>query len=342
VESAPILELTGLSVVFRTHRGILRGLAPSDEVRALDNVNFEIGSQEVLGLAGETGSGKSTLARTLVGLYSPTAGEVRMLGRTIDYRSREDIRYLRKNVGIVFQDPVGSLNPRLRVKEIIAEAAIASGMPPVERKQRVEEIVQLVGLRESALDAFPRELSGGEKQRVSVARALIVPKKLLVLDEPTSSLDVSVQAQVLNLLRDIRRKLEISILFISHDLRVLKYMSDRVGLLFYGKLVEIADTRQLFNEPRHPYTVELVSHINDSGSSSSSSPVEHKPSATGCRYSQVCPSRFSRCSEEPPMYSVGPGHYAACHLFESEPSSGKLSCGLSQLSAMADRENTSN
>ena len=287
-------------------------------MKAVDSVSFKIREGEVFGLAGETGSGKSTIARTLLGIYKPRSGSVRLLDEEVQFDKKEDLARLRRNVGIVFQDPVGSLNPRVKVKEIIAEALVAArAYKSSQHEELVERAAKMVGLRKSALDAYPRELSGGEKQRVSLARAVAVPKKLLILDEPTSSLDVSVQAQVLNILRNLREELKLSILFITHDIGVLKYMSDRLGILFYGKMVEQGPTRSLISSPQHPYTQKLMANVLGLKKASvAESEGEQGPSATGCIYSKVCPSVFEKCIAPPPMFEVGPEATAACFLCE--------------------------
>jgi oligopeptide/dipeptide ABC transporter ATP-binding protein len=292
-------------------------------VRAVDSVSFRVRQGEVYGLVGETGSGKSTIARTLVGIYAPTSGSVRLMGEEVDYRRSEDLAKLRASVGIVFQDPVGSLNPRLKVREIVAEAVVASRkFDSSKRPAMIESAVQMVGLRKSALESYPKELSGGEKQRVSLARALVIPKKLLVLDEPTSSLDVSVQAQVLNLLRKLREELKLSIIFITHDINVIRYMSDHLGILFYGKLIEHGPTRDVVSSPKHPYSQKLMANVLGlKRVSVSENEADKGPSPVGCVYSKVCPSVFERCSEVPPMYHVGPDASAACFLYDEKKAS---------------------
>lgn len=317
-----LVEVSNLTVSFTVRAGNLllfeRG---SGLMNVVNDVSFNVREGETFGLAGETGSGKSIIAWVLVGLMHPKSGSVRLLGKEIDFRSRADVTYLRRNVGIVFQDPVGSLNPRLRVKEIIKEALIASGVfDRSEYDKRIQETIDLVGLRKSSLEAYPRELSGGEKQRVSLARAIIVPKKLVVLDEPTSSLDVSVQAQVLNTLKDLKSKLNLSYFFITHDINVMKYMSDRLAILYYGKLLEMGITYDVVMNPKHPFTVRLMSNVPglkrdkliDEGERLS----ELGSSSTGCVYSKVCPRRFEKCSEPPPMFNLGSDHHAACFLHE--------------------------
>lgn len=304
-----LLRVEHLSVHFR-HGGVFGN---RQIVKAVDDVTFSVYPGETLGLAGETGSGKSTIARVLVGLYTPTAGRVVFMDEEVDYSDRRSIRNLRTNVGIVFQDPTSSLNPRLRVREIIQEALVSARVESSKRDEMVLRAVQLVGLRTGSLDSYPRQLSGGEKQRVSLARALALPKRLLVLDEPTSSLDVSVQAQVLNTLKDLKRRLGVSYLFISHDMNVLRYMSNRIGVLFYGKMLEMGDTRTLTEDPAHPYTRELLSKTDEAPAPRL---LEHHPSDAGCIYSKICPSVMDECRRNhPPFYTLPDGRLVACHLY---------------------------
>jgi oligopeptide/dipeptide ABC transporter ATP-binding protein len=270
-------------------------------------------------LAGETGSGKSTIARVLVGLLKPTSGSVVLLGRKIDFRKRSDIVFLRENVGIVFQDPVRSLNPRLTVKDIIAEGLRASRgrISQEDDPDRISSSADLVGLRKSALAAYPRELSGGERQRVNLARALVSPRKLLVLDEPTSSLDVSVQAQVLNTLKWLKSTLNLSYLFITHDLRVIRFMSSRLGVLFFGKMVESGASSALMSSPMHPYTRTLLKNAFLEEVSGLDVPnSEHQPAIEGCVYRKVCPRVFDKCTEEPELRDLGNGHRVSCFLYD--------------------------
>ena len=318
-----IIQVEGLGVAFRsriTEEGgrWRRGAV----IKAVDDVSFSIGEGESFGLTGETGSGKSTIAKTLVGLVKPNTGKVRVLSREVVLRKSRDLAFVRDNVGIVFQDPVKSLNPRLSVREIISEALVAKKIQKAEYDERIGSIMKLVGLGEGLLTAYPRELSGGQRQRVSLARALVVPKKLLILDEPTSALDVSVQAQVLNTLRRLKAELGLAILFITHDVGVIKYMCSRMGVLFYGKLMEIGTTRQVVAAPAHPYSTNLISNVltmerSATRDSAVTSPLtEHHPSPDGCRYRMICDRAFERCGNDPEMYCLPDGRLVRCFLHD--------------------------
>jgi oligopeptide/dipeptide ABC transporter ATP-binding protein len=313
---AGLVEVENLTVSFRSRRRSSLFSASAPPTKALDDVSLTVKEGETFGLTGETGSGKSTLAKVLVGLHKPSSGTVRLDGRSINYDSRGDISYLRRNVGIVLQDPVRSLNPRLTVREIIAEALIAESVPKRKFDERIDHIIHLVGVTSELLQSHPRELSGGQKQRVSLARALVVPKRLLILDEPTSSLDVSIQAQVLNTLKKLKSELDLSYLFITHDINVIKYVSNRLGVLFYGKLVEVGDTRTIAAKPKHPYTRSLIANVLTlrKARAQKTSLSEHRPASTGCRYRIVCPYAFGKCEEVPPAFDLGGGHTVSCFL----------------------------
>ena len=310
------IEIEHLTVSFRSKRKVSL-FSRSPRVKALDDVSLSIREGETFGLTGETGSGKSTLAKVLVGLYRPTSGTVRLLGKEIDFRNKKDVAYLRENVGIVLQDPVRSLNPRLTVKEIIEEALVASKFPKEKYDERIGFTTRLVGVTEDLLHRHPRELSGGQRQRVSLARALVVPKKLLVLDEPTSALDVSIQAQVQNTLKKLKSELDMSYLFITHDINVIKYVSHRLGVLFYGRLVETGEVRDIAVEPKHPYTQKLIANVLTLGGTSAreTSITEHRPAPSGCRYRLVCRSAFEMCAEVPEALNLGGGHVVSCFLY---------------------------
>lgn len=315
-----IVEADNLTVTFRARGGgsflFEKG---SRTINAVDNVSFRVREGETFGLAGETGSGKSTIARVLVGLYRPRSGSIKLLGREINFRKKEDVAYLRRNVGIVFQDPVGSLNPRSKVREILAEGLLASkAFARRDFGGRIEAIIEVVGLRKSSIEAYPRELSGGEKQRVSLARALVVPRKMLVLDEPTSSLDVSIQAQVLNTLRKLKSELQLSLMFITHDINVIKYMSNSLGILYYGKLVEVGRTIDVVSNPKHPYTQKLMANVPNLKRAERKQEVlsEQGPAPAGCIYSKVCPNAFEKCVNPPPMFDLGSDRFAACYLYD--------------------------
>ncbi len=331
--SSPIVEVEALTVRFRAREQ--QRVSPFSGraqrwITAVDRVSFSINGGETFGLVGETGSGKSTIAKVLVGLYRPTSGRVKLLGKEINFRNKGDLAYLRRNVGIVFQDPVGSLNPRLTVRDIIAEALIAAkSVPEEEFDPRIVDILERVGLRRSALTMHPREISGGEKQRVSLARALVLPKKLLILDEPTSSLDMTIQAQVLNTLRKLKEELDLTYLFITHDLNVIRYMSSKIAVLFYGRMMEVGSTVDVLSAPKHPYSLELLSNIpqitkreqqliSRSAGGTAEILVEHHPAPSGCNYRTVCPRVFEKCVNEPALMPLAPGHSVACFLYHDD------------------------
>jgi oligopeptide/dipeptide ABC transporter ATP-binding protein len=314
-----ILEIENLTVRFKRKTKLFQSAGEEDRWKTvLDSISFNIKQGETFGIVGETGSGKTTLARTLVGIYKPKEYKMKLNGKQIDFRKREDILYLRKNIGIVFQDPVGSLNPRVTVSEIISE-----GIPDQKKltdrqlEEKIKEASELVELPESKLESYPTELSGGEKQRVSLARTLIGGKKILVLDEPTSSLDVSIQAQILNLLIRLKNELSISYIFITHDLNVIKYMCERVAVLYYGQILEQGNTYEIFERPRHPYTADLIG-ANLSLTSSNKFSVAHdsgEPSREGCIYQNSCIKRYSVCEKSPPTFDLGKS-LVKCWLYD--------------------------
>ena len=292
-------------------------------VRAVDGVSFSIGIGETFGLVGESGCGKTTVGRTILRLLEPTSGKVFFEGREILGLSTKEYYQIRCHMQIVFQSPFGSLNPRQKVKDIVGEPLIINtSLSRHERVVRVKELLRLVELKEEHLLRYPHEFSGGQRQRIGIARALALNPKFLVLDEPTSALDVSIQSQILNLLKDLQTKLSLSYLFISHNLSIVEHLSDRVGVMYLGKILELGTTKAIFENPVHPYTKALLSATPDISQKKVASrillrgDVESAASIfTGCRFHSRCPAkRGAPCeNEEPPFVEVEKDHYAACH-----------------------------
>ena len=256
---APLLEVAGLAKTFAGGRWLLGRKRAA--VRAVDDVSFHLRQGETLGLVGETGSGKSTIGRLVLRLLDPTAGRILFEGRDIAGLSQREVRRLRGRMQMVFQDPYGSLDPRMTVRSLIAEPMVVHGKSAREIGPRVEETTRLVGLDPRVIDRYPHEFSGGQRQRIGIARAIVLDPKLLVLDEPVSALDVSIQAQILNLLRDIQRRSNLAFLFIAHDLAVVRHVSDRVAVMYLGRIVELAPRDLIYGRPLHPYTVSLLSAV---------------------------------------------------------------------------------
>ena len=320
-----LLEVTGLYKYFPIHAGLMSRHV--GDVKAVDGVDFTIARGETLGLVGESGSGKTTVGRVILRLLPATKGEVCFDGRPILDLSRGDIRRLRREMQIIFQDPFASLNPRMTVGDIVAEPLkihhLAAGK---EVDVRVQELLRLVGLQPYHSNRYPHEFSGGQRQRIGIARALAVDPKFIVCDEPVSALDVSIQAQVINLLEDLQAKLGLTYLFIAHDLSVVRHISTRVAVMYVGKLMEMAPRDALYEEPLHPYTISLLSaipipdpHVEQRRkrivlTGDIPSPV-NPPS--GCRFHTRCPIAFERCKIEVPAFNeYRPGHFAACHWVE--------------------------
>ena len=298
-------------------------LAAPSIVRAVDDVCFEIDEGETFGLVGESGSGKTTTGRCILRLIEPTSGDVLFKGRDVLKLSRGDLRRLRRDMQIVFQDPYSSLDPRMRVQDIVEEPLVIHRLgDKAARRARVGELFELVGLNPDHLRRYPHEFSGGQRQRIGLARALALNPSLIVADEPVSALDVSVQAQVLNLLMDLRRRLGLTYLFISHDLHVVLHMSDRVAVMYLGEIVELGPRAAIQHAPKHPYTRVLLSAVPVADptlrrdrivpAGEVASPLA-MPS--GCRFHPRCPFVIDRCRVEvPALREVGSGHQAACHL----------------------------
>ena len=298
------------------------------QVRALDGVTLTLPEGKTLGIVGESGCGKTTLARTLLGLETPTAGSVELgpaladglAGDRLEELRLGDLRRLRRRIGVVFQDPLGALNPRMLVKDLVTEPLVIHGQTRGLR-DRARELLELVGLNPDHLYRFPHQFSGGQRQRIVIARALALEPQLLVLDEPTSALDVSVQAQILNLLQQLQRRLGLSFLFISHDLAVVKHMCDRVAVMYLGRVVEEADAAQLFAQPRHPYSQALVSATPELDPARRQARIvlggdAPSPAAppSGCHFHPRCPIAIDNCAVEYPELREGDGCEVACHL----------------------------
>jgi oligopeptide transport system ATP-binding protein len=293
-------------------------------VKAVDGVTLDICAGETLGLVGESGSGKSTLGRLLLRLIEPTLGQVFFDGRDLAALSGKQLRHLRREMQLIFQDPYSSLNPRMRVRAIVAEGIeihrLARGR---EKEQRIRELLEMVGMGADALDRYPHEFSGGQRQRIGIARALAVRPRFLVLDEPVSALDVSIQAQIINLLQDLQEQLRLTYFFIAHDLRVVKHISQRVAIMYLGKIVELADRDAIYSNPRHPYTRALLSaipQIDADARIERIKPTGEVPSPlnppAGCSFHPRCPYAKDICRQVEPHLTAGHGgHAVACHVF---------------------------
>jgi peptide/nickel transport system ATP-binding protein len=323
-----LVEVRDLAKIFEVSAPWLNRVIerkPRQFVHAVDGVSFSIERGKTLALVGESGCGKSTVARLLVGLYAPTRGDVRFDGQATDGgRNAADLRTLRRRMQMIFQDPYASLNPRWKVLDIVGEPLREHGLVPGADalRARVTELLLQVGLAAADCEKFPHQFSGGQRQRISIARALATQPEFLVCDEPTSALDVSVQAQVLNIMKDLQRSHGLTYLFISHNLAVVRHVADQVGVMYLGRLVEVADKKLLFNSPRHPYTRMLLDAIPDIAMSGRSrTPVQgevpnplNPPS--GCAFHPRCPLANARCSAERPALSEFKGVQVACHAVQ--------------------------
>jgi oligopeptide/dipeptide ABC transporter ATP-binding protein len=323
----PLLRLDHVTKVFPVHPGVLEGLSRSREVvHAVTDVSFEVLPRETFGLVGESGCGKSTIARLIVQLHRPDEGTIRFDGVDLAGLSRSERRAMRPRVQMIFQDPYSSLNPRMSVRAALAEPLMVHHVVTAKQTDvEVDRLLDLVGLSRRLSARYPRELSGGQRQRVGIARALSVRPRLIVADEPVSGLDVSIRAQILDLLADLRDELELTLLFISHDLSVVEFLSDRVGVMYLGRLVEIGPARTLFRSPGHPYTSGLIAAIPtlDRGAARPPAVQGELPSPvyppSGCVFRTRCPLAQRICETMPPVVPLGAGWEAACH-FAGQPS----------------------
>ena len=324
--STPLLKVSNLEKKFPIQRGFFKRTV--GQIHAVDGISLEINPGETLGLVGESGCGKSTTARLILRLLDPTAGEIYFDGKEIHSMSREEIRKIRKDMQIVFQDPYASLNPRMTVRQIVAEPLIVHAMAADDLDPRVDEMIELCGLSREFGNRYPHEFSGGQRQRVGIARALITQPKLVVLDEPVSALDVSVQAQILNLLDDLRKRFGFSYLFVAHDLSVVSHISTRVAVMYLGKIVEIGTREEIFQNPKHPYTKALISAVplanpkqervrkNSRIVLTGDVPSPANP-PSGCRFRTRCWKAQDNCtSTEPALLQIGK-HQVACHFPEN-------------------------
>jgi oligopeptide/dipeptide ABC transporter ATP-binding protein len=319
----PLLEVRDLTKHFPIRKGIFSRTV--GRVRAVDGVTFSVAPGEILGLVGESGCGKTTTGRCILRLLEPTGGSVTFEGTNILTLGRREMQALRRRMQIVFQDPYSSLNPRLTVGSTLTEALtihrLAKGHAA---RDRVAELLTLVGLAPADASRYPHEFSGGQRQRIGVARALAVNPALIVADEPVSALDVSIQAQIVNLLQDLQRTLRLTVIFVAHDLAVVEHISDRVAVMYLGKIVEIARSEDLYSSPRHPYTVSLLSAIPVPEPDRTRTRIVlrgdiQSPSdpPSGCRFHPRCYMAEERCAREaPPLREMGPGHLSACHFAE--------------------------
>ncbi|MFW6381022.1 MAG: ABC transporter ATP-binding protein [Bacillota bacterium] len=319
-----LLEIRNLKKYFPVKKGVFRRTV--GYVKAVDNISFTINKGETLGLVGESGCGKSTAGRTILRLLEATSGNIFFEGKNLLEMDKKELRSMRKEMQIIFQDPYASLNPRMTVADIVGEPLEIHNLVNNKKEQeaRVRDLLSRVGLGPEYLRRYPHEFSGGQRQRIGVARALAVDPKLIIADEPVSALDVSIQAQVINLLQDLQQDFDLTYLFIAHDLSLVKHISDRVAVMYLGKLVEVASKKELFNNPLHPYTRSLLSAIPVADPTFDKERIILKgdvPSPvdppSGCRFHPRCPEAMDICSQQEPEFKeYDQEHFAACHLLD--------------------------
>ncbi len=325
MNNGPLLEVTDLKKHFPIHTGVFSRVA--GHVYAVDGVSFHIGRGETLGLVGESGCGKSTVGRTVLKLLEPTAGRIVVGGDDITALDRDAMQPYRRRMQMIYQDPYASLNPRMSAGAIVGEPLVIHQVGnAAERRERVAHLFERVGLRPELINSFPHEFSGGQRQRIGIARALALSPELIVGDEPVSALDVSIQAQIINLLIDLQEEFRLSYLFVAHDLAVVEHISHRVAVMYLGRIVEMTDRRSLFERPLHPYTEALLSAVPIAKAGARSrkrvilsgdvpSPINPP---TGCHFHTRCPYAMARCRVETPAFrEVLPGHFASCHLHDA-------------------------
>lgn len=322
LEDNVLLKVKKLKKYFPVRGGILSKVI--GHVKAVDEISFDIKEGETLGLVGESGCGKTTAGRTIIRLLEPTSGEVDFEGENVFKLSKEELRKARRNIQIIFQDPFGSLNPRMTVSDIVGESLFIHKIVKnkKEKEERVKDLLEIVGLNAGHARRYPHEFSGGQRQRIGIARALALNPKLVICDEPVSALDVSIQAQVINLLEDLQEKFKLTYLFIAHDLSVVKHISDRVAVMYLGKIVELSSTYELYDNTQHPYTEALLSAVPIPDPTlkrqrivlEGDVPSPFKP-PVGCRFHPRCKYVKPICSqEEPELIDIGNGHFVACHF----------------------------
>ncbi len=326
----PLLRVEHLSKEFPAEAGMLAGRFSKRVVSAVNDVSFEIHAGETFGLVGESGCGKSTTGRSIMRLTNPTSGKVFFEGKDVSQMNKRELKNLRREMQFIFQDPYASLNPRMTIGEIVSEPMTIHGVgTKEERMKTVRELLDVVGLNPEHINRYPHEFSGGQRQRIGIARAFALRPKLIICDEPVSALDVSIQAQVLNLLKDLQERYGTAYLFIAHDLSVVQHISDRVAVMYLGKMVELSDWKTLYTEPHHPYTQSLLSAVPVPDpdiqktrkriilAGDPPSPID-PPS--GCRFHTRCPIAQAICSKEDPEWKeVDSGHFCACHFAQKFP-----------------------
>lgn len=315
-----ILEAKGIKKFFPIRKGFF--MREVGQVKAVNDIDIAVRKGETLGLVGESGCGKSTLGRTLIRLYEPTAGEITFEGQDFLHAKGSDLRQKRRDMQMIFQDPYASLDPRMTVGQIIEQPFVIHNLlGPKDRAVRVKQLLELVGLKASHVNRYPHEFSGGQRQRISIARAIALEPRLIICDEPVSALDVSIQAQILNLLKDLQERLNLTYIFISHDLSVIEHVCDRIAVMYLGRIVELTTREELYTNPQHPYTQALLSSIPTIGQGKKKmtkiltgeipSPI-NPPS--GCAFHPRCPHKMDVCTKELPLLRGVANHIRACHL----------------------------